>query len=131
MKAATTAFNQEKALVGAFSVITNLRMELFQALEWTNSSDISSLLPRNKKDDEGDDPSSPYSVNYGGELHTHSQGYSYAIKDENGDKTGYLTFSSPPQSKYNFSVPKGDRRLELETKVCNVLTIMVLLKTLS
>ena len=27
------AFNQEKALVGAFSVITSLRMELFQALE--------------------------------------------------------------------------------------------------
>ena len=26
------ASNQEKALVGAFSVITNLRMELFQAL---------------------------------------------------------------------------------------------------
>ena len=26
------AFNQEKALVGAFSVITNLRMELFQEL---------------------------------------------------------------------------------------------------
>ena len=25
-------FNQEKALLGAFSVITNLRMELFQAL---------------------------------------------------------------------------------------------------
>ena len=25
-------FNQEKAQVGAFSVITNLRMELFQAL---------------------------------------------------------------------------------------------------
>ena len=99
--------------------------------EWTNSSDISSLLPRNKKDEEADDPSSPYSVNYSGELHTHSQGYSYAIKDENGDKTGYLTFSSPPQSKYNFSVPKGDRRIELETKVRNVLSIMVLLKTLS
>ena len=35
LKAATTAvaaFNQEKALVGAFSVITNLRMELFEAL---------------------------------------------------------------------------------------------------
>ena len=32
MKAVVTAFNQEKALVGAFSVITNLRMELFQAL---------------------------------------------------------------------------------------------------
>ena len=27
-----SAFNQEKALVGAFSVITNLRMELFEAL---------------------------------------------------------------------------------------------------
>ena len=26
------AFNQVKALVGAFSVITNLRMELFEAL---------------------------------------------------------------------------------------------------
>ena len=29
---AVVAFNQEKALVGAFSVLTNLRMELFQAL---------------------------------------------------------------------------------------------------
>ena len=32
MKALVDAFNQEKALVGAFSVITNLRMELFAAL---------------------------------------------------------------------------------------------------
>ena len=32
VKAAVAAFNQEKALVGAFSVITNLRMELFEAL---------------------------------------------------------------------------------------------------
>ena len=32
MKAVVAAFNQEKALVGAFSVITNRRMELFQAL---------------------------------------------------------------------------------------------------
>ena len=32
MKAVVAAFNQEKALVGAFSVITNLRMELFEAL---------------------------------------------------------------------------------------------------
>ena len=32
MKAVVAAFNQEKALVGAFSVITDLRMELFQAL---------------------------------------------------------------------------------------------------
>ena len=32
MKAVVAAFNQERALVGAFSVITNLRMELFEAL---------------------------------------------------------------------------------------------------
>ena len=32
MKAVVAAFNQEKALVGVFSVIMNLRMELFQAL---------------------------------------------------------------------------------------------------
>ena len=32
MKAVVAAFNQEKALLGAFSVITNLRMELFEAL---------------------------------------------------------------------------------------------------
>ena len=32
MKAVVAAFNQEKALVGAFSVITNLQMELFEAL---------------------------------------------------------------------------------------------------
>ena len=32
MRAVIAAFNQEKALVGAFSVITNLRMDLFEAL---------------------------------------------------------------------------------------------------
>ena len=32
MKAVVAAFNQKMALVGAFSVIMNLRMELFQAL---------------------------------------------------------------------------------------------------
>ena len=36
MKAVVAAFNQEKALVGAFSVITNLRMELFEALVDSN-----------------------------------------------------------------------------------------------
>ena len=35
MKAVVAAFNQEKALVGAFSVIKNLRMEIFEALAWT------------------------------------------------------------------------------------------------
>ena len=35
MKAVVAAFNQEKTLVGAFSVITNLQMDLFQALPGT------------------------------------------------------------------------------------------------
>ena len=32
LKAVVAAFNQEKALVGAFSMITNLRMDLFEAV---------------------------------------------------------------------------------------------------
>ena len=35
MKAVVAAFNQEKALVGDFSKITNLRMELFESLVYT------------------------------------------------------------------------------------------------
>ena len=35
MKVVVAAFNQEKALVGAFSVITNLRMEFFESLVCT------------------------------------------------------------------------------------------------
>ena len=35
MKAVVAAFNKEKALVGAFSVITSLRMQLFEALHHT------------------------------------------------------------------------------------------------
>ena len=37
VKVVAAAFNQEKALVGAFSVITNLRMDLFEALLYTNT----------------------------------------------------------------------------------------------
>ena len=48
MKAVVAAFNQEKALVGAFSVLTNIRMELFQAL----------LLTRHGED-EGDPDAVP------------------------------------------------------------------------
>ena len=44
MKAVVAAFNQEKALVGAFSVITNLRMELFEALYLTISMHHLALL---------------------------------------------------------------------------------------
>ena len=36
MNAVVAAFNQEKALVGAFSVITNHRMDLFEALADTS-----------------------------------------------------------------------------------------------
>ena len=39
-------FNQEKALVGAFSVITNLRMELFEALVATDLQDWHGGVPR-------------------------------------------------------------------------------------
>ena len=42
MKAVVTAFNQEKALVGAFSVITNLRMKLFEALVFAQVSRVPS-----------------------------------------------------------------------------------------
>ena len=45
MKAVVAAFNQEKALVGAFSVITNLRMELFGALIDIHSFIVDSLTP--------------------------------------------------------------------------------------
>ena len=45
MKAVVAAFNQEKALVGAFSVITNLRMELFGALVFIHCPDNGAELP--------------------------------------------------------------------------------------
>ena len=35
VKAVVAAFNQEKALVGAFYMITNLRMDFFEALAMT------------------------------------------------------------------------------------------------
>ena len=44
MKAVVAAFNQEKALVGAFSVITNLRMELFEAVAESPPDDVLGLL---------------------------------------------------------------------------------------
>ena len=44
MKAVVAAFNQEKAGVGAFSVITNLRMDLFEAL--VSSAGMATSLSR-------------------------------------------------------------------------------------
>ena len=46
MKAVVATFNQEKALVGAFSVITNLRMELFEALVDMAACIYTIYLPR-------------------------------------------------------------------------------------
>ena len=43
MKAVVAAFNQEKALVGAFSVITNLRMDFFEALNSSCREEISKI----------------------------------------------------------------------------------------
>ena len=44
MKAVVAAFNQEKALVGAFSVITNLRKELFEAPLATSATQGQQLI---------------------------------------------------------------------------------------
>ena len=46
MKAVVAAFNQEKALVGAFSVITILRMELFADLVWVPRASLQPGVPR-------------------------------------------------------------------------------------
>ena len=56
MKAIVAAFNQEKALVGAFSVITNLRMELFQALVQDSGRvfHILVIVADGQMEDEGD-----------------------------------------------------------------------------
>ena len=43
-KRLVAAFNHEKALVGAFSVITNLRMEIFDALHQTPSCGVTSQI---------------------------------------------------------------------------------------
>ena len=49
MKAVVAAFNQEKALVRACSVITNLRVELFQALHQTQGEDTRPPVVANNK----------------------------------------------------------------------------------
>ena len=48
---AVAAFNQEKALVGAFSVITNLRMELFQALVYNGGQELYSAIQTSEDDE--------------------------------------------------------------------------------
>ena len=49
MKAVVAAFNQEKALVGAFSVITNRRMKLFEALDDNIAVDWCTIQPVSTK----------------------------------------------------------------------------------
>ena len=48
VKAVLAAFNKEKALVGAFSVITNLRMELFEALADTRCMQCIAVCTRKR-----------------------------------------------------------------------------------
>ena len=47
VKAVVAAFIQEKTLVGAFSMITNLRMELFEALVETMVSQVHDIYQTN------------------------------------------------------------------------------------
>ena len=54
MKAVVAAFNQEKALVGAFSVITNLRMEVFEALAVSEDYQLRRTIRTNRFDAETD-----------------------------------------------------------------------------
>ena len=49
MKAVVAAFNQEKALVGVFSVISNLRMDLFEALTDTDPRPVLPLHPDHRR----------------------------------------------------------------------------------
>ena len=53
MKAVVATFNQEKALVGAFSMITNLRMDFFEALLVTCLGHLAG--PGSGSGDRGDD----------------------------------------------------------------------------
>ena len=45
VKAVVAAFNQEKALLGAFSVITNLQMDLFEAVLETRENTAGENYP--------------------------------------------------------------------------------------
>ena len=45
VKVVVAAFNQEKALVGAFSVIANLRMDLRFKLHWTLDTSVITISP--------------------------------------------------------------------------------------
>ena len=75
MKAVVAAFNQEKALVGAFAVITNLRMNLFGALAWTT-----------------------------GTCHTHPKGWEVSPSAEQSQKTRFQLKSSARTSRH-FRIP--------------------------
>ena len=61
MKAVVATFNQEKALVGAFSVITNLRMELFEALLVTGLARMIRTSYRSTAEEDEEEDSLPNS----------------------------------------------------------------------
>ena len=82
MKAVVAAFNLEKALVEAFSVITNLRMELFEALDVTLSSVTSapSLHPPRRSESRSVRPGDTIQWRSGSELVKDSQQRSVVIE---------------------------------------------------
>ena len=71
MKAVVAAFNQEKALVGAFSVITNLWMELFEALATTDRAGTAGQRRGNKYRDPEIRQTSTWNVFTGLPCHWH------------------------------------------------------------
>ena len=101
MKAVVAAFNQEKALVGAFSVITNLRMELFVAL-------MTAVPPAVYPGHGAPGPGSPMSVRSG--LVPSSP---------------YLTMRPHPHHLHHQQYIQVQSELELQTKVREDLTITV------
>ena len=77
MKAVVAAFNQEKALVGAFSVITNLRMQ-FDPTTIAYRSTGSVPVPLRKGSNPAQNPA--YNKNNKGEQKLHVAGVNMTIK---------------------------------------------------
>ena len=97
MKAVVAAFNQEKALVGAFSVITNLRMELFQALDII-------LFRFSPHQDPSPTPGSP-------RLWAPSR--RWPVPRRANSRPRQMSSRSPPQSRSSAAFKHGIRKINL------------------
>ena len=76
-----------------------------------DSGEIKNSKTKNTKDD----PNSPYSINYSGELQRKpdspsqpNSGYSLKLEDKDGKKTGHYKYSSP-QHSVSLSWPRDDK----------------------